>query len=197
MKVSSRTGKRMGRPLGSKSKSTGRAPHERPKKIVYPAWPHATRKQLGELAEMMFMVKATSKGLIVAKPYGESHRYDFLVDSGKRTWRVQVKSSTCTHWRAYTVNAYWKTTRKHMPYVPSKVDFLAVVILGTDIWYLIPVRALAGRLMVRVYPFGGSPRGSRRHEKYREAWNLLQPKKRPRPRSRISKRRAGAPARRL
>jgi hypothetical protein len=39
---------------------------------------------------MMFMVKATSKGLIVAKPYGESHRYDFLVDSGKRLGRVQV-----------------------------------------------------------------------------------------------------------
>jgi PD-(D/E)XK endonuclease len=100
-----RAGKRMGRPLGSKSKSTGRALHERRKKIVYPTWRNATRKQLGELAEMMFMVKATTNGLIVAKPYGESRRYDFLVDSGKRTWRVQVKSSTCTHWRAYTVNA--------------------------------------------------------------------------------------------
>jgi hypothetical protein len=135
---------------------------------------------------MMFMVKATTKGLVVAKPYGESRRYDFLVDSGKGISRVQVKSSTCTHWHAYTVNTYWKTTRKHMPYSPSKVDFIAVLILGTDIWYLIPVRALAGRFMVRVYPFGGSPRGSRRHEKYRDAWNLLQPKKLSRPRSSIS-----------
>ena len=107
-----------GNVLAPKSDPNSRALHERPKKIVYPTWPHATRKQLGELAEMMFMVKATTKGLIVAKPYGESHRYDFLVDSGKRTWRVQVKSSTCTHYRAYTVNAYWKTTRKHMPYLP-------------------------------------------------------------------------------
>jgi hypothetical protein len=177
MSTFSRNGKRIGRP---RSNPNSRAPHERPKKIVYPTWPHATRKPLGELAEMMFMVKATSEGLIVAKPYGDSHRYDFLVDSGKRTWRVQVKSSTCTHCRAYTVNTYWKTTHKRTPYLPSKVDFLAVVILGTDIWYLIPVRALAGRLMVRVYPFGGDPRGSRRHEKYREAWHLLQPRKRPR-----------------
>jgi hypothetical protein len=177
MSVFSVNGKRIGRP---KSNPNTRALHERRKKIVYPTWPHATRKQLGELAEMMFMVKATTKGLIVAKPYGDSRRYDFLVDSGKRTWRVQVKSSTCTHYRAYTVNAYWKTTRKHMPYLPSQVDFLAVLILGTDIWYLIPVRALGGRRMVRVYPFGGDPRGSRRHEKYREAWPLLQPKKRPR-----------------
>jgi hypothetical protein len=141
------------------------------------SWGKGTRKQLGELAEMMFMVKASIKGMVVAKPYGETQRYDFLVDSGKRTWRVQVKSSSCTHWRAFTVNAYWKTTRKHLPYLPSKVDFLAVAILGTDIWYLIPVRALAGRLMVRVYPFGGDPRGSRRFEKYRDAWHLLNPKK--------------------
>lgn len=188
MKARTRSGKRIGRPPGTSFERTGRALHERARKIVYPTWKHATRKQLGELAEMMFMVKATTKGLIVAKPYGESHRYDFLVDSGKRLWRVQVKSSTCTHWRAYTVNAYWKTTRKHLPYLPSKVDFLAVIILGTDIWYLIPVRALAGRLMVRVYPFGGDRRGSRRHEKYRDAWHLLQPRKRSRPRSRISSR---------
>jgi hypothetical protein len=193
MSVFSRNGKRIGRP---RSNPNIPALHESPKKIVYPTWKGATRKQLGELAEMEFMVKATKKGLIVAKPYGESHRYDFLVDSGKRTWRVQVKSTTCTHSRAYTVNAYWKTTRKHMPYLPSKVDFLAIVILGTDIWYLIPVRALARRLMVRVYPFGGDPRGSRRHEKYREAWNLLQPKKRRRPRSRISKCRTDTPAHR-
>ncbi|MFZ0772686.1 MAG: group I intron-associated PD-(D/E)XK endonuclease [Candidatus Sulfotelmatobacter sp.] len=197
MSLRKRTGKRLGRPPGSKPKSTGRALHECRRKIVYPTWKNATRKQLGELAEMMFMVRATMKGHVVAKPFGECQRYDFLVDSGKRTWRVQVKSSTCTHWRAYTVNAYWKTTRKHMPYLPSKVDFLAVVILGTDIWYLIPVRALAGRLLVRVYPFGGDPRGSRRFEKYRDAWHLLQPKKRPHPRSRISSCATDTPARRL
>ena len=157
---------------------------EATKRGACPAWDKATSKQRGELAEMMFMVKATTKGLIVAKPYGDSHRYDFILDSGKRTWRVQVKSSSSTHWRAYTVNAYWKTTHRHMPYLPSKVDFLAVVILGTDIWYLIPVHALGGRLMVRVYPFGGDPRGSRRFEKYREAWHLLQPNKRLHRRSR-------------
>src|ERR1035438_1011194 len=69
MSVFSCNGKRIGRP---KSNPNIRAPHERPEKIVYPTWPHVTRKQLGELAEMMFMVKATTKGLIVAKPYGDS-----------------------------------------------------------------------------------------------------------------------------
>ena len=75
MSVFSRNGKRIGRP---RSNPNIPALHESPKKIVYPTWKGATRKQLGELAEMEFMVKATKKGLIVAKPYGESHRYDFL-----------------------------------------------------------------------------------------------------------------------
>jgi hypothetical protein len=40
-------------------------------------------KQRGELAEMMFMVKATQKGFATAKPYGDSRRYDFIVDVGR------------------------------------------------------------------------------------------------------------------
>jgi len=47
---------------------------------------NATSKLRGELAEMMFMVKATQKGFATAKPYGDSRRYDFIV-------AVQVKSS--------------------------------------------------------------------------------------------------------
>ena len=51
-----------------------------------------TTKQRGELAEMMFMVKAAQKGFATAKPYGDSRRYDFILDVGQRLWRVQVKS---------------------------------------------------------------------------------------------------------
>src|SRR5258708_8176472 len=59
MKVSSRTGKRIGRPLGSKSKSTGTAPHERPKQIVYPACPPPTPNHLPALSELLPLVKPT------------------------------------------------------------------------------------------------------------------------------------------
>ena len=42
-----------------------------------------TSKQRGELAEMMFMVKAAQKGFATAKPYGDSRRYDFVLDVGR------------------------------------------------------------------------------------------------------------------
>lgn len=52
-----------------------------------------TPKRLGELAELAFMCKAASLGFGVAKPYGDSDRFDFIVSCDGRLWRVQVKST--------------------------------------------------------------------------------------------------------
>jgi hypothetical protein len=53
-----------------------------------------TTKRRGELAEMAFHLKATRMGFRVFKPYGDSERYDFILDSGKKLWTVQVQSTT-------------------------------------------------------------------------------------------------------
>ncbi|HEV2987591.1 MAG TPA: group I intron-associated PD-(D/E)XK endonuclease [Candidatus Angelobacter sp.] len=49
----------------------------------------------GDLGEVAFVHKAMSLGYVVAKPYGQMHRYDFMVEGGNKLWRVQVKTSTC------------------------------------------------------------------------------------------------------
>src|SRR5271169_7224149 len=82
----------------SKSRSKARDRSVRPTRDL-------TSKQRGELAEMMFMVKAAQKGFATAKPYGDSRRYDFIVDTGRRLWRVQVKSSSKLCKGAYHVSA--------------------------------------------------------------------------------------------
>ena len=41
-----------------------------------------TRKRRGEIAEAAFLAKAASLGFGVAKPWGDSERYDFIIDSG-------------------------------------------------------------------------------------------------------------------
>ena len=130
-------------------------------------------KDRGDLTEMRFMVAATWRGLVVAKPYGDNEKYDLIVDAGWRMWRVQVKGTGATHCRGFAVRSSWRTSMRQMPYTPSQVDFLVVMVVGKGIWYVIPVRALEGRLTIHVYPFG-SRRGSRnRFEKYRGAWSLL------------------------
>jgi hypothetical protein len=56
---------------------------------------------------MQFMVAVASRGLVVAKPYGDNEKYDLIVDAGRRLWRVQVKSSAAKHHRGYAVRASW------------------------------------------------------------------------------------------
>src|SRR5208283_5861543 len=52
-----------------------------------------TRKQRGEMAEAAFLARVAGLGFGVAKPWGESSRYDLIVDNGRRLLRVQVKSA--------------------------------------------------------------------------------------------------------
>jgi hypothetical protein len=68
-----------------------------------PLWP----KRRGEVSELAFFHKAASLGFGVAKPWGDSERYDFILDSGQRLWRVQVKSGCHHHNRYYTLHDGW------------------------------------------------------------------------------------------
>src|SRR6202034_4093336 len=54
-----------------------------------------TPKQLGEFAEAEFVAKAVGMGFVVARPWGDSEPYDFIVNPKKSFyfWRVQVKSA--------------------------------------------------------------------------------------------------------
>jgi hypothetical protein len=132
---------------------------------------------VGDIAEMEFMLEAARRRFGVGRPFG-NRRYDVIVDALLRLWRVQVKASGSSHYAGFSVKASWRTTGKAMPYTAKQIDFLAVVIQGErlrgkKIWYLIPVRALGGRLTIHVYPFGCRKDGEKRFEKYREAWGLL------------------------
>lgn len=136
---------------------------------------HTKRK--GELSELAFMYKAVSMGFGVAKPYGDSERFDFIVSSGRRLWRVQVKSTYKRGAHGYGVHAYGNRNRGTEIYTPEEIDLLVVYIVPEDAWYIIPIEAVGGRQSLFFYP-QGSQRGLCRYEKYREAWWLLKAKNR-------------------
>src|SRR2546428_5464351 len=50
-------------------------------------------KRTGELAEAAFLHKAVGLGLKVTKPWGDSERYDFVVDAGERLWRGRIQNT--------------------------------------------------------------------------------------------------------
>src|SRR5437667_3486772 len=99
---------------------------------------HATKLDAvhrGELAELAFMRKAAALGFAVAKPWGDSDRYDVILRFGKVFWRIQVKSVWAKtphrcHYRVRTVNTH------KVPYTPEEIDFLRAYIFPGGTWYL-------------------------------------------------------------
>src|SRR5580658_10201947 len=69
-------------------------------------------KRTGELSEAAFMLKARTLGFNPAKPWGDSERYDFILDTGPRLWRVQLKCTEVLRARGYDVQPITASTAK-------------------------------------------------------------------------------------
>jgi hypothetical protein len=128
---------------------------------------HSKRK--GELSELAFLYKAVSMGFGVAKPYGDSERFDFIVSSGNRLRRVQVKSCYTESYRGYGVRAGGNCKRGPEMYTPHEIDVIVVYVVPEDAWYVIPINALCKRYTLYLHP-NGRRRGMYQYEQYREAW---------------------------
>ena len=132
---------------------------------------------MGELAELAFMYRAASEGTGVARPYGDSHAYDFLVQHGRKLARVQVKSCfTARHrhgQRGYPIRTRHLISKGGLPYSTEDIDFIAAYVAPYQAWYVIPIEALESNKPIRLYPGGRSKRAGGFYETYREAWHLL------------------------
>jgi len=119
------------------------------------------------------MHKAASLGFTVTKPYGESEPYDFIVDSGKRLWRVQVKSGSSRKREGYrvAVRHCWRKKRGKRAYTAEQIDILAAYVAPCDAWYIIPVAAFTPSESLVLFPHLAGHKG--RYEKYLGAWEEL------------------------
>jgi hypothetical protein len=134
---------------------------------------HATKldkKRRGELAELAFMRKAATLGFAVAKPWGDSDRYDVVVRFEKTFWRVQIKSVLALkpsrrHFVVHMKNGGGKG------YNSDEIDFLVAYIFAEDLWYVFPVHIVEQKTSLCVKP--GSKKS--RLEQYRDNWDLMRP----------------------
>jgi PD-(D/E)XK endonuclease len=124
-------------------------------------------KLRGELAELRFMTRAAEHGLRVIKPWGESSRYDFAVETGGRFLRVQVKSTRCRRGNNYICKLI-RAGQK--PYREGEIDFFAMYVVPIDAWYIIPFQAVRDlKITVCLSPHNSLSKFAA----YREAWHLL------------------------
>jgi hypothetical protein len=129
-------------------------------------------KLTGERSEAAFLNRAATLGFGVAKPWGDSLRYDFILDNGSRLWRIQVKCTEALRAQAYETRATYTTGSGRAVYTRADIDFLAAHVVPLDIWYIMPVEVCTPAPMLRFYPHRQAK--LMRLEKYREAWHLLQ-----------------------
>jgi PD-(D/E)XK endonuclease len=128
-------------------------------------------KRRGEVSELAFFYKAASLGFGVAKPWGDSERYDFILDSGQRLWRVQVKSGCHHRKRCYDLHGRCGNQEKSQ-YTSADIDIFVAYLVPIDVWYVIPVEKIRKKNLL-FYPYGGARHPH--YEHYREAWHLMAP----------------------
>jgi hypothetical protein len=130
-----------------------------------------TYKQRGEWVELLFMTRAAKRGYVVSKPWGDSARYDVGIEQDGRFKRVQVKGTAYREGDGYICHL---AGTKLKPYTDKQIDYLAIYLLREDIWYIFPAKRLMGQNTVMLSPhFRGSV-----DERYKEAWELLDSRKR-------------------
>ena len=138
--------------------------------------PKLLPKQKGEWAEVLFAAEILRRGWRISRPYGDSCRYDCIVDVGGHLSRVQIKAVAArsrARFRPYNVSL---VHHKHyyLLYSAREVDVIAALILPQAMWYIVPLSAIKrGR---RHISFAGNKKIAGGLEKYREAWEVLKNK---------------------
>jgi hypothetical protein len=112
-------------------------------------------------------------GFGVAKPWGDSRRYDFILDNGECLHRIQVKCTEAIRMGAYETRATYTTGKGRAVYTKNDIDFIAAHVVPLDLWYIVPVEVCTPAPMLRFYPHRQARR--MRLEPYREAWRLILP----------------------
>jgi hypothetical protein len=118
-----------------------------------------TKKQKGDLAELMVAADLRGRGYRLAIPYGEECDYDLVIERDGKLERVQVKhvesdgAVILVSCRSHSLTNGRIRKTKH--YTAATIDWLAVYDRTTDRCYYIPARELGvGRreLSLRITP---------------------------------------------
>jgi hypothetical protein len=124
--------------------------------------------------ELRFMARAAQQGLTVSKPWGDSSRYDFIVEHRGKFHRVQVKSTTWCQKGAFLCNTVSRPPQRKdsgRGYTRHQIDFFAFFIIPEDIWYIVPIAQLKKKAKYAVFlnPY----QRTNKYFRNMEAWDLF------------------------
>lgn len=113
-------------------------------------------KTKGEISEAVILARLLKLGFSVSIPFGNNQRYDFIIDDGKKLYRVQCKTGRmvngCVSFMTCSKNGF---TGKRTNY-RNQIEFFMVYSPDTGLVYRIPVEKTAvTQMLLRVSPKKG------------------------------------------
>lgn len=120
--------------------------------------------QKGDIGECSFLLQALKRGFVVAKPFGSAESYDFILDTGKKLLKVQVKGGNANK----KGNAYFSvsTFMSNLKETKHKFNVLACFDLKTGDCYLIPSKYVTSN-NIKI------GRGKTKLAKYKNNWAIF------------------------
>ncbi len=160
--------RRKGPPHGRNQRPAQALPAPRPQT---PFEREDATKRCGEVSELAFALAAARHRFGVSRPYGDSERYDLILDCHRcyppdlgplttyldprfrpRLIRVQVKATTQMQSGVYRVNAHRRIHGRAVPYKLSEIDFFAAYVIPEDSWFIFPVPHILGMTALCLAP---------------------------------------------
>lgn len=109
--------------------------------------------ELGNKSEGVVLSAYLSAGFVVSVPFGTGASYDFVVDSGSRLYKIQVK----TAWTVKGIIRYKCLRRQsgnktHRPYIEGEADYFAVYHAEKETLYGVPAKNHLAHGWLRLEP---------------------------------------------
>lgn len=118
-------------------------------------------QQRGMLVQQKCFLKCIEEGYIISKPLFDNARYDFILDTGNKLLKIQVKSSTPKDdGVAFIFNGYSQHStgdgNKRMKYTNKEIDYFMTEY--DDVFYLYPAQeeGFVSKTIRLNYPLNGN-----------------------------------------
>lgn len=89
-------------------------------------------KSSGEQAELYFAAECCRQGITVCFPHSDDVAYDFVLDTGRKLLKIQVKSSRFKYGKGYKFSTNYKTSNHGF-------DFYVFFVHKTRDFYIVPL----------------------------------------------------------
>lgn len=106
----------------------------------------------GAITEQKCFLKCIEQGWIVSKPLFDNARYDFLLDTGNKLYKIQIKTSRWNKSQTgFSFNGYSQHStgngNKRMKYTNKEIDFFMTEFKGQFYLYPAPEQGMTEKVL--------------------------------------------------